>query len=144
LPVCLDASIFLKLALEEEDSEPVRRLWAGSLLVESFVAPELMLYETVSTLRKKTVRGLITAEEAESILEYLMMQPVEIVPSLALHSRALQLAEEFDRPNAYDAQYLALAEAIQCQLWTADERLFNAVRGRFPLIRLATKALAQD
>jgi hypothetical protein len=32
-----------------------------------------------------------------------------------------------DRAAAYDSSYLALAESLQCDLWTMDERLRNAV-----------------
>ncbi|MBL8156360.1 MAG: type II toxin-antitoxin system VapC family toxin [Anaerolineae bacterium] len=48
--------------------------------------------------------------------------------------RAYELATEYNHPTAYDAQYLAVAERYQCDFWTADERLFNAVSGRFPSI----------
>lgn len=33
-----------------------------------------------------------------------------------------------NRPTAYDAHYLALAEYAGCAFWTADQRLFDAVR----------------
>jgi predicted nucleic acid-binding protein len=39
-----------------------------------------------------------------------------------------------NRPTAYDAQYLAVAERHQADFWTADERLFNALNGKFPHI----------
>lgn len=45
----------------------------------------------------------------------------------ALLLRAYELATQLSRPTAYDAQYLAVAERFQCDFWTADERLFNAV-----------------
>ena len=32
-----------------------------------------------------------------------------------------------DRPAAYDAHYLALAEMAGCPFWTADERLYDRV-----------------
>ncbi|HUF54178.1 MAG TPA: type II toxin-antitoxin system VapC family toxin [Dehalococcoidia bacterium] len=143
--ICLDASVFLKLAVEEDDSEYFREVWADTLTKGTqFAAPTLMLYEIASTLRKKTVRGFLTESEAELTLEYLMMQPVEIVSSLPLHARALRLAAEFNRPNTYDAHYLALAEELDCELWTADKRLYNAVRDRFPLIRLPSQPLSQN
>ena len=45
---------------------------------------------------------------------------------LALSTRALELALRSKRPASYDAHYLALAEYLGCELWTADERLWNA------------------
>jgi len=38
------------------------------------------------------------------------------------------LAAQFNRPAAYDSQYLAVAERLGCEFWTADERLYNAVK----------------
>jgi predicted nucleic acid-binding protein len=52
------------------------------------------------------------------------------------HRRSLALAAELDIASAYDAHYLALAEELDCELWTADSRLYNAVRDRFPRIRM--------
>jgi len=34
-----------------------------------------------------------------------------------------------------DAQYLALAEQLSCEFWTADERMFNVMNAKFPGIR---------
>jgi predicted nucleic acid-binding protein len=39
-----------------------------------------------------------------------------------------------NRAAAYDSFCLALAEAMQCELWTADRRLVNAVN--LPWVRL--------
>ena len=43
-----------------------------------------------------------------------------------LHVRALQLASQLKQNAAYDAHYLALAESLSCELWTADERFYRA------------------
>jgi hypothetical protein len=36
---------------------------------------------------------------------------------------------QFSLPATYDAHYLALAERENCEFWTADTRLFNAIKG---------------
>ncbi len=43
-----------------------------------------------------------------------------------LHVRALELASQLSQSATYDAQYLALAESLGCELWTADERFYRA------------------
>jgi predicted nucleic acid-binding protein len=35
----------------------------------------------------------------------------------------------YDQPAIYDSYYLALAEQRGCDLWTADTKFFNAVKG---------------
>lgn len=49
--------------------------------------------------------------------------------------QAYQFSARFNRPRAYDAQYLAVAERLGCDFWIVYERLFNAVREQFPGIR---------
>ena len=59
--------------------------------------------------------------------------PVTLVPPDAVQSRrAFAWTRRLNRAAAYDSvclrqQYLALAEGLQCELWTADKRLCNAV-----------------
>ena len=51
-----------------------------------------------------------------------------IAPSLELHRAALQWAERIGQSKAYDAQYLALAESLSAEFWTADARLVHALQ----------------
>jgi predicted nucleic acid-binding protein len=60
---------------------------------------------------------------------------VEFYEDDALLQSAYELAEQYNRPRAYDAQYLALSQRLSCEFWTADERLFNAVKDQFSHIR---------
>ena len=48
--------------------------------------------------------------------------------NLNLHGRSLELASLLDQGPVYDAHYLVLAEALECELWTADERFYVAAR----------------
>jgi predicted nucleic acid-binding protein len=52
-----------------------------------------------------------------------------------LLKRGYELATQYNRPTAYDAQYLALAERLSCAFWTAGKRLFNAVSNRLPQVK---------
>jgi predicted nucleic acid-binding protein len=60
---------------------------------------------------------------------------LNIIRTQDAHRDALRLARRLGLRSTYDAHYLALADDLDCEFWTADERLYNAVRERFPLIR---------
>jgi predicted nucleic acid-binding protein len=47
----------------------------------------------------------------------------------------MMLAHENKRPSTYDCHYLALAERYECELWTGDERLYNAVGAKLPWVK---------
>ena len=93
----------------------------------------MLRYELVAVARKWVYRELTTPEKAKVALDTVLRYPVTIVDDVLLH-RADELATEHNRPTAYDARYLAVAERYQCDFWTADERLFNAVNGNFPRV----------
>ncbi|MBX3065643.1 MAG: type II toxin-antitoxin system VapC family toxin [Anaerolineae bacterium] len=87
----------------------------------------LFRYELIAVLRKSVYRRRLTTEEArEKLKEATLLRVVTFINDTFLQ-RAYQLAEQFNRPSSYDAQYLAVAEQLGCEFWTADEKLYNAV-----------------
>ena len=58
--------------------------------------------------------------------EWLVEASLELHQPPGLHVRALQLASQLNQSAAYDTQYLALAEEVGCDLWTADERFYRS------------------
>jgi predicted nucleic acid-binding protein len=82
----------------------------------------------VAVARKVVFQKRATLEEAVEARDFMLSYEVETYLDDALLKRAYELANQFDRPTAYDAQYLAVAERLNCEFWTADEKLFNAVQ----------------
>jgi predicted nucleic acid-binding protein len=54
--------------------------------------------------------------------------PDNFSPSTGRNRTALDWAERAGQAKAYDAQYLALAEEMRAEFWTADERLVRDVQ----------------
>lgn len=52
-----------------------------------------------------------------------------------LRRRALKLAEALSLPATYDAHYLALAERLGAEFWTADRCLAQAAQKALPWVR---------
>ena len=73
--------------------------------------------------------------EADTRLEALTHLGVQLVPpTLELNYLALRWAERLGQTVAYDAHYLALAEVLGCDFWTADRRLAKAARAEVPWV----------
>lgn len=127
--VCVDASLTLKLVLEEPDSDAAYALWvewkARRVMV---IAPTLWAYEVTSVIRNRVYRGKLSPDLEGELFAAVHQLPVRLMAPPGLHQRASELARHFNRPTAYDSHYLALAEIYGCPFWTADERLFNALR----------------
>jgi predicted nucleic acid-binding protein len=91
-------------------------------------APGLWLYEMTTALCKGAFFGLVTAEEAERSLPLVYELGVQLIaPDAEQTRRAFTWTRRLNRAAAYDSFYLALAEAMGCELWTADRHLVNAV-----------------
>jgi predicted nucleic acid-binding protein len=92
------------------------------------LAPCLLLAEVTNALYKRVVRGEIDLPTAHTALEIILGFGIEIREEPGLQARAMALARQLTRPTTYDCHYLALAEQYQCELWTADQRFYNAVK----------------
>ena len=134
--VMLDSGIFIASVYVEtltaEAKGLLHQLQAAQVTLH---APNLLRYELIAVSRKAVYQGRVTAEEGKIARDQLLSYPVTLHFDDALLKRGYELAEEYNRPTAYDAQYLALAEQLSCEFWTADERMFNVMNAKFPGIR---------
>lgn len=133
--VVVDASLATKWVLPEP-----YRVEARNLLLDwerdgtARLVPSLFLSEVNSPLLRLRRQALITPADARrafgDLLAAITVRPDE--PTLA--SRAFAIADGLGMRAAYDSLYIALAEREGCELWTADERLYNAVRASYPFV----------
>lgn len=143
--VVLDASVVLKLLMPEALSEIVRRLWGRWVERETeIVAPFLLAYEVLSVLRNKVFRGELPPEAGEAAFVAFRAQDIAFLHPDGLEDAAWRLAREWKLPTAYDAAYLALAELMDYEFWTADRRLATGLR-KVPRVRLVSlKAVGEE
>ena len=90
-------------------------------------APHLIDVEVLSALRRLVASGEATAQRAGEAIADLLDLPIERYPHDILVPRIWELRENF---SAYDAGYVALAEAVTDEpvpLLTADARLARAI-----------------
>lgn len=126
----VDASVAIKWFVPEVSSPAAVLFLEGD---HELVAPDLLLPEAGNILWKKVQREELTAETAGEILKELLHVPVRIEPSEPLVGAALELALR-TRTTVYDCMYVVLSSLLDCELVTADRRLFERHR-RGPLAR---------
>ncbi len=90
---------------------------------ERVQVPHLVDAEVASALRRATSVGVLTPEEGWAALDTWRRLGVTRHPVVGLLDRVWQLRENV---TAYDAAYVALAEALDCPVVTADARLSRA------------------
>ncbi|HET6548643.1 MAG TPA: type II toxin-antitoxin system VapC family toxin [Solirubrobacter sp.] len=94
------------------------------LAAEELHAPALLDFEFVSALRGLTLACQLSAGRAQDALTDFEHLPIHRWTSGdALRRRAYSLR---DNLSAYDAAYVALAEALRCALVTRDGRLVRS------------------
>ncbi len=124
----IDANVAVQSILSDADS--LKAFW-GKIDQENLTpcAPRLWMSETTSAIRSLVFQKAISFDDAEDILRAIHGLRVEIMDEDEEQSlRALELAGKLGKSKAYDSFYLALAEKLVVDFWTADERLFNRCR----------------
>jgi len=85
-------------------------------------------YEVTNGLYQQQKYGLLSPETIRDSLELALSLPINLVGEVGLHQRAREIATQYKLPATYDAHYLALAEGMGIELWTADARLVNTLK----------------
>lgn len=115
-----DASLAVELSLDRIGEEASSALGNNEL-----IAPPLLWSEVPSVLHEMAFRGEISQDLAEQALRRFLGAKLRIAERRpeGLTHRAWQLADEFGWAKTYDAEYLAVADLLGCQLVTLDVKL---------------------
>jgi predicted nucleic acid-binding protein len=122
--IVLDASAVLELLLGTPPGrQAADRIFAPQ---ETACAPELLDLEVAQVLGRYERQGDLSPARASQALEDLADLRLERYPHSPLLPRIWELRGHL---SAYDAAYVALAEALPAPLLTADGRLARAAHG---------------
>jgi predicted nucleic acid-binding protein len=130
--IVIDASAVLEVLLNTSAAGKVaERLFAGN---DTLHAPHVLDLEIAQVLRRYTLSAAMDAERCEQALEDLADLPLNRYPHDVFLLRIWALRRNL---TAYDAAYVALAEALDAPLVTRDGALARASghRARIELIR---------
>ena len=119
--IVADASAMLEVLLRTPAAPAIEeRLFEGG---ETLHAPHLIDLEVVQVLRRYAAAGEISAERAREALDDLAAFRLRRWAHEPLTLRIWDLRQNL---TAYDAAYVALAEALGAPLLTRDRRLASA------------------
>lgn len=116
----VDASVLFEIVADTPNSEPLRELLAADA---DLVAPHLIDAEVLSVIQRHHLNGMLDATAALQATDDLFNWPGERWAHQPLLARAWELRNNL---RAYDALYVALAEALDAPLLTRDQRLAGA------------------
>jgi predicted nucleic acid-binding protein len=140
--ICVDSSVAAKWIFEEEYQVEAEAIYQEALAAsDTIVAPPLLPIEITNIVRQRMRRAkgpgdpLLSLPEARQHLGAFLAFSIQLVSPPELHQRALELSSAFDLPATYDSHYLALAQVLGCDFWTADRNLISAVGTKLPFVR---------
>jgi len=134
--LCVDANLVIRLVADPRD-EAVRRLWEQwDVEKRQLAAPTLLYYEVSNALYRYQMQGFLSTSAMRLALQAALSLSLHLYGEAELHWRAFDLAARFSLPDTDDAYYLALAERLGGEFWTADRRLVQAVQMELEWVRL--------
>jgi len=130
--IVIDASALIEVLLNTPASAKVTERLFGS--ADTLHAPHLLDLEVAQVLRRYTLSGEMSVERSEQALEDLADLPLNRYPHDIFLRRIWSLRRNL---TAYDAAYVALAEALDAPLITRDAALarVSGHRARVEVLR---------
>lgn len=120
MSLVIDASVLVAAAV---DSGP-EGTWAEEMLSEqALIAPHLLPVEASYVLRRLESVGRLDRLEAAAAARDVNQLEIELIPFAPFASRVWDLRHNL---SAYDAWYVAIAEAFSTECATLDRRLAQA------------------
>lgn len=125
--IVVDVSCIVRILTSSDDvAKEVKSFLRGKTLY----APTLVDYEVTSALRGLSRKHSEIEQAAGVYLRHLASMPIRRETAQPLITRIWSLRHNY---TAYDASYVALAEALDATLVTCDEKFARAGAARCPI-----------
>ena len=135
----VDAGVAAKWLLPPSDEPHIDQ---AVRLIEDYVdrkiqifVPDLFWLEVGNLLGNAARRGRCTLDHATNALNRITARKFPTIASLFILRSAFAIANAHGR-TVYDCLYVALAEALEVDFVTADEKLANALASEYSIISI--------
>ena len=134
--LAVDCSLAVKWKITAEDyaaqAEELLLDWQTRRV--EVCAPILLQAEVMSAFLRAHRRGRVTRTEAEDAIRDLLALPFVLFDVAPILVRAFEIAQAHNQ-RSYDCIYIAVSEREGMELWTGDQRLYNALHTHFAFVR---------
>ena len=121
----IDTSVAVKWYIEEKDSQEAIKILDDYKLGKFAIAiPDLLIYELANVFR---FNSFFKPKEKRELIRSLYDLDLYIVtPYYSLVEKAQEISENYNL-TIYDAIFVTLAKEMNCNLITADEKLYAKI-----------------
>ncbi len=127
--ICLDANVFVSMISPDPAHahcvELFRHIEANHILL---FEPALVVFETLSALRKKSADKSMSETEASAALDFFYQLPLFLQWQEALLQEALSLSHRLDCKTTNDTSYLAVATTRKIPFVTLDANFYTKAK----------------
>ena len=99
----------------------------------SLLVPSFWEYEVVNGINKAVARRHLSEEEGHEAVALLLALNAEKT-ALPSAQESYDFARKYQR-SVYDSWYVHLAKEANCEFWTADQKLYNALKTTSPWVK---------
>ena len=133
--VVVDSNFVVKMLMKQPESRfaITWREWESN--GTAIFAPALMPYEVTNAFWRFENAGTLSPDVVAELLGRMNDLQIELVTAGEIHLEALAFVRRFWESRAYDSHFLALAQFLDCDLWTSDKKLSNRVGRHLPWVQ---------
>jgi predicted nucleic acid-binding protein len=128
--IVVDASLVADYLLQVADYPSISAVIANESML---AAPDLIRYEVSNILRRHNIFGDLSDRRAAEALSSFKLMRFNFYDVQLLEERAWELRHNV---TFYDASYIALAELLECPLYTRDGKMARSPGHRANIITL--------
>lgn len=134
--IVIDAGVALKWQFRDElELEQAAQMLADFIDGKiELISPTLFAYEIVNAINIAVRKKRIPEGEGFEAINDILSIGIKLIDFDEFAGPTFSLTQTYNR-SAYDCAYMSLAQREECLMYTADKRLFNAIKNRLRFIK---------